>query len=86
MRLCKHCNIRQGTRSRGLCCRCFSDREIRQQYPFNRTDPAIESLIRQTDLKMPEPTSARQVTEEKIRVMEERALRGEFIFHHADGR
>lgn len=37
MNLCKHCNIRKENKPRGLCLRCYTDKNIRAKYPLATT-------------------------------------------------
>ena len=33
MKVCRHCTKASASRSRGLCCRCFKDKGVRELYP-----------------------------------------------------
>lgn len=78
---CVHCGV-MGTRPRGLCWRCHSDYDIRQIYR-STTDSGTPTT---GGLKHGEPTMALPGTEEKIRVLEERAANGLALFHPRDAR
>lgn len=74
---CRHCGPRtgkRGNRCRGLCYGCFMTLSIRKQYSVasngeRRADVADSCC----PVVLPEPTDTLPGTEERIRVMQERA-------------
>jgi hypothetical protein len=78
--ICRHCKQEcRRLRARGLCCDCFYQPEIRQQYPLLAT-------LAERGGAMPEPTDALPGTPEKVAVLEERARRRQALFHPLDAR
>lgn len=88
--LCVHCDRRVrrtsgGGGNRGLCYTCYHKTEIREQYP---PDPKHGRRYQDTSAKeapLPDgPTSAPPISEEKVRVMMERARLRQQLFHPLD--
>ncbi len=78
---CRVCG-RIGTRPRGLCWSCFEDEAIRRT-----VTPQCNRGITSGHGRLPaKPTQALPGSEEKILVLEERAARGEALFHPLDAR
>lgn len=81
---CKHCKHRNAARPRGLCYICYTLPGVREAYP------ALKTLRRGVEdgygyrCMAPAGTVALPGTEEKIRVMEERASQGLNIWHPLD--
>lgn len=80
--LCRHCDRNPANRCRGLCRDCFAIPEIRERYP-PRNQRGAGSLRFNRPCR---PTAAAPGSPEKIRVLIERASRGETLFHDDDGR
>lgn len=78
---CVHCGV-MGTRPRGLCWRCHNQPEVRKLYRA-ATDNGVPYT---GGSRRGEPTNALPGTEEKIRVLEERAAKGLALFHPQDAR
>lgn len=84
---CLHCH-REGVRilTTGICRLCHSVLEVRIQYlpsakPVKEVKGPGRSRIRR---KEPVPTSALPGTEEKVRILIERAMRDEELWHPDD--
>jgi hypothetical protein len=72
------------TRPRGLCWVCFYRPDVRQQYTTigkggYRSEPDTNRNVPASG-----PTTAAAGSIEKLRVMRQRFLRGESLFHEAD--
>lgn len=80
--LCRHCDRNRVTRSRGLCWSCFYHPGVRERYP---PDPKRRCGLGMGRKRLPcEPTHALPGSPEKIRVLMERAARGQELFHEHD--
>src|SRR6185295_13866424 len=78
--LCRHCDRNPVTRSRGLCGSCFYSPGVRERYP-----PLLRGGHGMGRKRLPcEPTDALPGTPEKIRVLMDRAARGQELFHDED--
>jgi hypothetical protein len=80
--LCRNCDRNQVTRSRGLCWSCFYAPGVRERYP-----PADKRRcgLGTGRKRMPcAPTDAIPGSPEKIRVLMDRAARGQELFHEHD--
>ena len=83
MMICEHCGNRRVTMPRGLCRSCYDTPCIKRLYPCVRL--AFRGLGLAAPHSQPAlPTSALPGSEAKIRVLEERALRGETLHHPGD--
>lgn len=84
--LCRHCQKVKSNRPRGLCWSCYYSPGVREQYPstskFARR--GVKDFNGRT--KLGEPTTALPGTEEKVRVLMERARLGQSLFHPLDAR
>lgn len=82
--LCRHCQKVKSNRPRGLCWSCYYTPGVRDQYPstskFARR--GVKDFNGRT--KLGEPTTALPGTEEKIRILMERARLGLSLFHPED--
>jgi hypothetical protein len=79
---CLNCKIRKGSRGRGICDRCYEDREIRDLYVTSK-EPTAPDFYGKT--KLPdEPTTYLPGSEEKIKVLKERATQKVSLFHPDD--
>ncbi len=79
--LCRHCDRNQVSRPRGLCWSCFYSPGVRERYPpaGSNRGPGIGRK------RLPcEPTYAPPGSPEKIRVLMDRAARGQELFHMED--
>jgi hypothetical protein len=83
---CVHCKVRKKARPRGLCQACYYSSEIRGVYPDAIYDRWKEKLGDMNGgYKLPsEPTDARPGTEEKIKVLADRAEKKVCLFHPLD--
>ena len=79
--ICRHCRRRPANRSRGLCWTCYYRPGVRERYPCRAKQCA--TAIREPPPPA-EPTTALPGTPEKVRVLEERAGRGEGLWHGGD--
>ena len=78
--MCRHCGNPRSRRPRGLCWTCYESDVIRGLYePKNPNGYGPTGTYR-----LAEPTDALPGTEEKVRVMEDRAARGLALFHPDD--
>ncbi len=78
--LCRHCNETPGTRARGLCWRCYYAPGVRGRYA-SKIDRGAG--LRKGRLPCV-PTSAMPGSSEKIRILADRAARGQELFHAND--
>lgn len=79
--LCRHCQKRPSHRSRGLCYRCYTTPEIQRLYPAQKR-PKGYGL--KTPQRLPTPTLAIPGSSEKIRILAERAGKGQDLWHPED--
>ena len=74
-------------RYRGMCITCWRDESVRALYPslskYSFSKIGYRDFMGTAPL--PEPTDALPGTEDKIRVLYERAKRGQRLFHPRDG-
>jgi hypothetical protein len=84
LRQCRHCVKRKAHAARGLCSSCWTDEAIRNQYPPKVRSGRKGVGIVKGKRPVPEPTVAYPGTAEKVQVLEERARRGEQLFHPLD--
>lgn len=86
-KICRHCNARPVTRSRGLCWNCFYDRGVRDLYPIDPNIPQNRRGVEEVspkDVPPLEPTKARPGTPEKRAVVARRVELGQPISHPKD--
>jgi hypothetical protein len=83
---CRHCRQCQPNRARGLCWRCHRDPAVRALYPPSAARQARRSRPDQCGgYALPgQPTDAVPGSEEKIRVLAERAAQGVCLWHPLD--
>lgn len=86
--LCRHCKVKRVNRHRGLCWTCYHTPSIRQAYA---TDSTYGQIGHGADVAggyaLPDrPTDTIPGSEERIRVLQERAAQGVSLFHPADAR
>lgn len=82
---CVHCSKNLCNRPRGLCWHCYHSPGVKDKYP-STSKYARRGVGNHTGVQ-PLParaTTAEPGTEEKVRVMMERAARGESLFHPLD--
>lgn len=84
-RKCRHCD-RNASRPRQLCWRCYYTPGVKELYPPTSkfAKRGIGNYFDANPDKPKAPTDADPGSIEKIRVMSERAERGESIFHERD--
>lgn len=85
--LCRHCKNPDHVvnRPRGLCWRCFHTPGVKNKYQ-STSKYARQGVGNVPATVTPEPTPARPGSPEKLAVLEQRAERGEHLFHPLDGR
>jgi hypothetical protein len=83
--MCRHCNYVPSSRPRGLCWSCYYTPGVRDQYPstskFARR--GVGDFNGQVALPAG-PTSALPGSPEKVAILEQRASRGEALWHPQD--
>lgn len=89
---CKHCKEKKVSRPRGLCWTCYYTPGVRENYLS--ASPKLAMCLRDPDSCVldfyghadePEkPTDAKPGSEEKIRILAERAAKGQSLFHKDD--
>lgn len=82
--MCLHCLQRAASRPRGLCAACYYDIGIRRCYPIRLINHKPFAGRPCGAAVTPEPTNAAPGSEEKIRVLQERATRGQDLWHPLD--
>lgn len=85
--VCRHCNRSTVTRPRGLCWQCYYTPGVKDLYPSTskyarRNTSAIPEQFGSSPL--PEPTTAKPGTREKLEVIAARAKAGTALFHPQD--
>lgn len=84
---CRHCGKRPSNRPRNLCEPCYRKPDIRKNYPFHERYAGRGVECANGPSKLPAyPVPYRPGSEAKMRAMHFRILRGEGLFHPADGR
>ena len=83
-RPCRACQVKLANKPRQLCCTCYSQPLIRDQYEPRRTVKTGHIPDRHWPLPT-KPTSSRPGTEARIRVYAERAANGQQLYHPEDG-
>jgi small neutral amino acid transporter SnatA (MarC family) len=85
VQVCLHCKTRRRARAGGLCHGCYFTPAIRMMYPPTEHPKHYSSPVGQkAPTRLPTPTSARPGTEEKVRVLAQRAGSGEQLWHPLD--
>lgn len=84
---CVHCSHRRAARPRRLCFACYENRSVRERYPRQSTAQfeAVSDYCGRSPLPQ-HPTAFGPGTEGKIAVLQERASRGEALWHPLDAR
>lgn len=83
--LCRHCGRVPVNRPRGLCWSCYYKPGIREQYPS--TSKFGRRGVGHSNRRCPlpaAPTSALPGSPEKVAILEQRASRGESLWHPND--
>lgn len=86
--ICVYCNRRKANRPRQLCWSCYYTPGVRESSQMIRSDSTRRPPTADYNGPSKLPVDSTQATpgsEEKIAVMEERALRGESLWHPDDG-
>lgn len=88
MKLCCHCHKCKACRPRGLCWRCFHTPAIKDMHPSTSKFGLPRRGIPDTygGSKLPEPTTALPRSQDKVAVMEQRALQQLSLFHPQDAK
>jgi hypothetical protein len=84
--VCRHCCKRAVSRSRGLCWGCYYADGVRELYPSTSKYARRGVGNFCGNAPLPLPTTAPPASPEKVAVLEERARRGEQLFHPEDAR
>ncbi|GEM_PF-286348 len=83
--ICRSCNKVRANRPRGLCYCCYYNPEVRNLFPstskFAKKGAGVDVT---TSVLSLEPTRAIPGTEEKIRILMERATNGLCLWHPMD--
>lgn len=83
--LCRACHKRPGTKSRGLCRRCYNNYKIRRRYRVMRPFATRGYGLDDDAKPLPSmPTDALPGTAEKVTVMRARARAGVGLWHPGD--
>ena len=84
MLVCQHCGWRKAGKPKGLCYKCYYTVGVRDLYPARKSNRrGVEDFCGSEPLPLVS-TPARPGTDGKIAVMEERAARGQSLWHPAD--
>lgn len=88
---CRHCGRPKVNRPRGLCWTCFYAPGVRDKYPSeSKFHPLANAVVEEEAdfngriVEPDEPTTALPGTEEKVRVMIQRAALRQGLFHPND--
>jgi hypothetical protein len=82
--LCRHCRAEPATRPRGLGWKCYYRPGVKEQYPTATLTKWLPGVPTVSAGRLPEPTTARPGTDEKVQVMAQRAEKGFALYHPAD--
>lgn len=85
-KICRHCSYKPANRPRQLCFVCYNLQGVREQYePIGQSGRFGAARFASRHPPLPKhPTLARAGSPEKMAVMEQRAQRGEQLFHPDD--
>ncbi|MFO0881672.1 MAG: hypothetical protein U0840_30610 [Gemmataceae bacterium] len=85
--LCRHCQKVRSNRPRGLCWSCYYSPGVRDQYPSTSkyARRGVSDFNGRATVAA-RPTRALPGSEEKVRVLEERARKGLALWHPEDAR
>lgn len=81
---CRNCGLKYANRPGLLCWTCYYTPGVAHRYPPCKQGRRGHGNVYRAAPALPEPTTALPASEEKVRVMEGRAARGEAIFHPDD--
>lgn len=83
---CRHCRVGVGNRPRRLCWRCYESPDIRMRYASESKFGAWgdKPRLRGSCASPASPTKAPPGTRERLLALQERAARGESLFHPDD--
>lgn len=82
---CRHCDRpRNKHAGRGLCLRCYKDKNTRSQYDQLKKVILEKGHGLRSPSGQPEPTLALPGTEDKITALEKRARSGKELWHKQD--
>ncbi len=86
--ICRHCNRLPVNRPRGLCWGCYYTPGVKDLFPItSKYASRGYAVIVSAELNLPaEPTDAPPGSLAKMRVMQQRIIRGESPFHPRDNR
>lgn len=85
---CRHCKAKPTNRPRGLCWTCWRAPGVKELYPptSRYANRGVADRTSSHDVLPVEATDAEPGSEEKVRVLCERAARGEALHHPGDAR
>ena len=82
---CRHCRMNLAIRPRGLCSSCYTNNCIRLRYrSFHKQSHHGYGEANTQSRQPAEATQAPAGSREKMCVMQQRAMRGESLFHPGD--
>lgn len=84
MLICRHCMKKNANRPRGLCWTCYYTPGVREMYPSTSKFAVRGVQDTPGGYAMPEPTTAKPNTPEKMAVLEERAKNKQALWHPFD--
>ena len=84
--MCRHCQKMKSNRPRDLCWSCYYTPGVREQYPSTSKFARRGAGNGNRQGELPELTDALPGTPEKVQVLQERARRGQCLFHPLDAR
>ena len=84
--LCRHCKKVKSNRPRGLCWSCYYSPGVRDLYPSTSKFARRGVVDFCGNARMPEPTRALPGSPEKVAILEERASKGQALWHPLDAR
>jgi len=84
--MCRHCQRVKSNRPRGLCWSCYYTPGVREKFPSTSKFARRGISDFNGRARLPEPTNALPGTEEKVRVLEQRAQLGQALWHALDAK
>jgi len=85
--ICRHCQKVKANRPRGLCWSCYYTPGVREKFPSTSKFARRGVSDFNGKIRLPAtPTDAEPGSEEKLRILEERARLGLSLFHPEDAR
>lgn len=82
--ICRHCAKANVSRPRGLCWSCYYTPGVKEQYPS--TSKYARRGVGVSGHTLPTPTDTLPGTAERLAVLQQRAARGERLWHPNDAR